>query len=67
LILGRPTQVVHSIWIDGKPIAIDGKIKTINVEELRQTLFKSSDWYTKLKFNSVAQMEPHYRTIMDLP
>lgn len=66
LILGRPTQVVHSIWVNGKQIVADGTITTINVDNLRQELFNRSQWQTNLPFQSVSQMEGHYRTVMGL-
>lgn len=67
LILGRPTQVGHSVWIDGKQIVADGKVKTINVDELRQELFSRSQSYNNLQFPSVSPMEERYRTVMGLP
>ncbi len=67
LILGRPTQVVHSVWIDGKQIVVDGKVKTINVDGLRQELFNRSQWYNNLQFPSISTLEERYRTVMSLP
>ena len=66
LILGRPTQVVHSVWIDGKQIVTNGRVKTINIDELRQELFNRSQWYNNLEFQSVSPIENHYRTVMGL-
>ncbi len=66
LVLGRPTNVVDSAWVNGKQIVADGKVTTINVEELRQELFNRSQWETKRKSETVAQIEAHYRTVMGL-
>jgi 5-methylthioadenosine/S-adenosylhomocysteine deaminase len=67
LVLGRPTNVVDSAWVNGKQIVADGKVTTINVDELRQELFQRSQWETKRKSQTVTQIETHYRTVMDLP
>lgn len=67
LVLGRPTNVVHSVWVNGKQIVADGKVTTINVDELRQQLFNHSQWHTKRKSETVAQIEAHYRAVMGLP
>ncbi|QMS91475.1 amidohydrolase [Nostoc edaphicum CCNP1411] len=66
LVLGRPSNVVDSVWVNGKQIVADGKITTINVDELRQELFNRSQWETKRKSETVAQIEAHYRTVMGL-
>ncbi|MEH2140075.1 amidohydrolase [Nostoc sp.] len=66
LVLGRPTNVVDSVWVNGKQIVADGKVTTINVDELRQELFHRSQWETKRKSKTVAQFELHYRTVMGL-
>jgi 5-methylthioadenosine/S-adenosylhomocysteine deaminase len=66
LVLGRPTNVVDSAWINGKQIVADGKVTTIKVDELRQELFNRSQWETKRKSQTVAQIEAHYRTVMGL-
>ena len=66
LVLGRPSNVVDSVWVNGKQIIADGKVTTINVDELRQELFNRSQWETKRKSETVAQIEAHYRTVMGL-
>ena len=66
LVLGRPTNVVDSAWVNGKQIVANGKITTINVDGLRQELFNRSQWETKRKSETVAQIEAHYRTVMGL-
>ncbi|MGJ5632527.1 amidohydrolase [Nostoc sp. CALU 1950] len=66
LVLGRPSNVVDSAWVNGKQIVADGQITTINVDELRQELFNRSQWETKRKSETVAQIEAHYRTVMGL-
>lgn len=66
LILGRSTNVVNSAWVNGKQIIADGKVTTINVDDLRQELFNRSQWETKRKSETVAQIEAYYRTVMGL-
>lgn len=66
LVLGRPTNVVNSVWVNGKQIVADGKVKTIDVDNLRQELFNHSQWQTTRKSQTVAQIEAHYRTVMNL-
>ncbi|MBD2387740.1 amidohydrolase [Cylindrospermum sp. FACHB-282] len=66
LVLGRPTNVVASAWVNGKQIISNGQFTTINVDELRQELFNRSQWETSRKSQTVAQIEPHYRTVMGL-
>jgi len=66
LVLGRPTNVVNSVWVNGKQIVADGKVKTIDVDNLRQELFNHSQWQTTRKSQTVAQIETHYRTVMGL-
>jgi cytosine/adenosine deaminase-related metal-dependent hydrolase len=66
LVLGRPTNVVDSAWVNGKQIIANGKVTTINVDELRQELFNRSQWITKTQSQTVAAIEAHYRTVMGL-
>ena len=66
LILGRPTQVVDSAWVDGKQIVTNGKVTTINVDELRQELFDRSQWNSYRKSATVVEFEKHYRAVMGL-
>lgn len=66
LVLGRPTNVVDSAWVNGKQIVANGKVTTINVDDLRQELFNRSQWETKRKSETVAQIEARYRTVMGL-
>ncbi|MEH1823087.1 MAG: amidohydrolase [Nostoc sp.] len=66
LVLGRPSNVVDSAWVNGKQIVKNHQVTTINIDELRQELFDRSQWQTKRKSETVAQIEAHYRTVMDL-
>lgn len=66
LVLGRPTNVVDSVWVNGKRLVAEGKVTTINVDELRQQLFNHSQWDTKRKSQTVAEIEAHYRFVMGL-
>ena len=66
LVLGRPTNVVDSAWVNGKKIVANGQFTTIDVDNLRQELFNRSQWETKRQSQTVKQLEPHYRTVMGL-
>ncbi|MGB3651659.1 MAG: amidohydrolase [Rivularia sp. (in: cyanobacteria)] len=66
LVLGRPTNVVDCVWVNGKQIVGDGKVKNIDVDNLRQELFKHSQWQTKRKSKTVKEIETHYRGVMKL-
>ena len=66
LILGRPTNAVHGVWVNGKQIVGDGKVKTIDVDDLRQQLFERSECNSKRQSQTVSEIETHYRKIMNL-
>ena len=66
LVLGRPINVVHSAWVNGKQIVSNGQVNTIKVDDLRQELFKRSQWETQRKSPTVAEIETHYRQVMDI-
>lgn len=66
LVLGRPSNVVDSAWVNGKQIVEDGKVININVEQLRQQLFDRSQWETQRKSQTVTQLETRYRQVMGL-
>jgi cytosine/adenosine deaminase-related metal-dependent hydrolase len=67
LILGRPAQAVDSVWVNGKRIVADGKVTTINVEDLRKELFERSQWATNRQSKTLGEIEAHYRSVMGLP
>ncbi|OKH37074.1 amidohydrolase [[Phormidium ambiguum] IAM M-71] len=66
LILGRPSQVVDSVWVNGKRIVENGKVTTIDVNNLQQELFANSHWTTNRKSKTVSEFEAHYRKVMGL-
>jgi 5-methylthioadenosine/S-adenosylhomocysteine deaminase len=66
LILGRPTNVVDSVWVNGKQIVANGKVTTVDVDKLRQELFNQSQWHTQQQSKSVKQVESHYRYVMGI-
>lgn len=73
LVLGRPTNAVHSTWVNGKSVVVDGHVTTVDVKELRQRLFEYSQWNRldeSLPLNSASlrrrETEPHYRYVMGL-
>lgn len=66
LVLGRPTQAVHSVWVNGKQIVDNCQVATINVDDLRQQLFERSHWHQR-RSQTVGQIESHYRAVLGLP
>lgn len=73
LVLGRPTNVVHSAWVHGKLLVDEGHVTTIDLKDLRQSLFERSYWSglpssTSDNGSSPARAttEPHYRYVMGL-
>ncbi|MDZ8052816.1 MAG: amidohydrolase [Aulosira sp. ZfuVER01] len=66
LVLGRPTNAVNHVWVNGKQIVADGKVTTINVDDLRQEIFKNSQWHSQRPSPTVAQLAAHYRKVMGL-
>jgi 5-methylthioadenosine/S-adenosylhomocysteine deaminase len=67
LILGRPTNAVHSVWVNGQQVVADGNVTTIDVDSLRQRLFDLSEWSSDRQSSTVQQVEAHYRSVMGLP
>ncbi|MGA7937480.1 MAG: amidohydrolase, partial [Kovacikia sp.] len=66
LILGRPTQVVNSAWINGQRVIANGKLLTADIDQLRQELFDRSRSPNSPKFQIIHQIEAHYRKMMGL-
>lgn len=66
LVLGRPSNAVDSVWVNGKRVVADGKVTTIDVDALRQELFEQSQWSTNRQSHTVSQIEAHYRSVMGL-
>lgn len=67
LILGRPTQAVDSVWVNGNRIVAEGQVTTIDVDQLRQQLFTRSQWSTNRQSKQLSEVEAHYRSVMGLP
>lgn len=66
LVLGRPTNVVNHAWVNGKQIVANGKVTTINVDNLRQQIFNHSQWHSQRQSPTVVQLAAHYRKVMGL-
>lgn len=67
LVLGRPTQAVHSVWVNGQRIIADGQIKTVDVSMLKQELFNYNQCFHQHPSASIDHLERHYRSVMGLP
>lgn len=67
LVLGRPFNVVHSAWVDGKPVVSEHRLLHTDVDQLRQVLFEQSQWQSDRHSPGVATVEMHYRQVMHLP
>ncbi|HLO49694.1 MAG TPA: amidohydrolase, partial [Kamptonema sp.] len=66
LMLGRPTQAVDSVWVNGKQIVARGEVKTIDVNDLRRRLFEHSEWSSGCQSQTVNEIEARYRRVMKL-
>jgi cytosine/adenosine deaminase-related metal-dependent hydrolase len=66
LVLGRPAQAVHSVWVRGEQVVSNGEIVRVNVDELCSSLFRRSDWRSQPNSAAFLQMEAHYRQVMGL-
>lgn len=71
LVLGRPTQAVHSVWVNGKPIVANAKVTTVDVDLLKTELFQRSQvnqmqWRNR-QSPTMNGLEAHYRQVMSLP
>lgn len=66
LILGRPNRVVDRVWVNGKQVVTEGKLTTIDVNELRQKLFHRSQWSSQRQSKTVTEIEARYRAVMEL-
>ncbi|NJR65811.1 MAG: amidohydrolase [Leptolyngbyaceae cyanobacterium CRU_2_3] len=66
LVLGRPTRAVHSAWVNGKQVITEGKVATIDTDQLRQALFTHSHWQSQRASQTVQTLERHYREVMGL-
>lgn len=66
LVLGRPTNAVNSVWVNGERVVADGKVTRIDEDELRKELFDRSQWSINRKSETVRQLEAHYRQVMGL-
>ncbi|UBF26340.1 amidohydrolase [Kovacikia minuta CCNUW1] len=66
LVLGRPTQVVHSVWVNGQLVVADGKVLRTDTGQLQQELLSRSRDRKSPQFQMIQQVEPHYRRVMGL-
>lgn len=66
LVLGRPAQAVHSVWVDGKRIVTAGELTTVNLDRLKQALYRHSSWSSDRPSTTLETMEPRYRSVMGL-
>ncbi|EKQ69817.1 cytosine deaminase-like metal-dependent hydrolase [Leptolyngbyaceae cyanobacterium JSC-12] len=64
LILGRPTQVVESVWVDGKLVVASNQPLGIQLEVLRQALVSHSQNRHPIQFQTIQQVEPLYRSLL---
>lgn len=62
LVLGRPTNVVDRVWINGKSVVESGKILTIDTASLYQELRDRK--IPRSHFQTINQIEARYREVM---
>lgn len=65
LILGRPSQVVDSVWVAGRRIVANGQLATVDLGHLKQKLHQLSQQRSP-QFHTLQQIEAHYREVMGL-
>jgi cytosine/adenosine deaminase-related metal-dependent hydrolase len=65
LVLGRPTNAVHSAWVNGHPVVMAGQTTTIDINQLKTQLMKHSQWHTHRVSPTMRDLENHYRTVMN--
>jgi cytosine/adenosine deaminase-related metal-dependent hydrolase len=66
LVLGRPNNVVESVWINGNRIVEKGEVKTINIDDLKRELWEKSQWNFTRESPLLQEFEPRYRAVMNL-
>jgi 5-methylthioadenosine/S-adenosylhomocysteine deaminase len=76
LVLGRPVQAVHSVWVDGRQVVAAGQVTPIDVDQLRQELLRYSqcrysEWQSSQRqpdgpSQTRRAFEARYRQVMDL-
>ncbi len=67
LVLGRPTNAIDSVWVNGKRLVAEGKVLTVDTEGLRQEVLRLSRNRPQPTFKTIHQVEAHYRKVMGLP
>lgn len=66
LILGRPNAAIDHVWVRGRQVIADGKLQTVDTNHFAQTVFNYSQGYSKPQYNTIHQVESHYRRVMEL-
>ena len=64
LVLGHPTDVVHSVWIKGKQIVDQGRLLTMDIDRLHDALRKHAIAKEAIEFRQIKHIESHYRQVM---
>lgn len=64
LVLGRPTNVVDRVWINGRPIVENGKMLTVDVDGLNQELRDRHQPPARPLPPTIQHLEPHYRKVL---
>ncbi|MGP1371593.1 MAG: amidohydrolase [Almyronema sp.] len=67
LVMGRPVNVVDSVWIGGKQRVAAGQVLTVDLWQLRQQLLAQGQWQSRCINPATTQLEPRYRSVMGLP
>ncbi len=63
LVLGRPTDVVESVWIQGRQLVAQGQVTTVNTADLHRALRHQPQAIEKTGLPH-HPVEPHYREVM---
>jgi guanine deaminase len=66
LVLGRPSNVVDSVWVRGKRVISEGMVQTVEGDRFRQSVLDHSHKISKPQQKTLHQVEAHYRQVMGL-
>jgi 5-methylthioadenosine/S-adenosylhomocysteine deaminase len=63
LVLGRPTEVVEAVWVQGRQIVDEGQVLTIDTQALHRVL-RHQPLATEAAQTQHHPVESHYREVM---
>lgn len=70
LLLGRPVDAVHSLWVSGRRVIANHAFLTADLDTFRDELWRRQEWLInerQPKGELKATVEAQYRRFMELP